>query len=60
MLATQNAPGSPCVFPFLVLELAISPRTLGSLLENGIRNQDPGAKILIVIRVSLLLGPLRL
>ena len=32
----------------------------GLSLENGIRNQDPGAKILIVIRVSLLLGPLRL
>ena len=60
ILAAQNAPGLPCVFPFLVLELAISPRTLGFLSEDGIRNQDLGAKMLIVIGVSLLLGPLSL
>ena len=35
-------------------------KTLGFLLEDGIRNQDLGAKRLIVIGVSLLLGPLSL
>lgn len=34
----QDAPGSPCIFPALVLESTISPRCLCSFLKNKLEN----------------------
>lgn len=43
----QDAQGSFCKFPALVLEIAISERSSSPFfLENDIRNQDLGARLL--------------
>lgn len=43
------------MYLFLVLESATTPRNPGSLLENGIGNQDLCTGMLIATGVSLLL-----
>ena len=46
---TRDTPGSSCILFARILELAFSPRSSGAFyMENNIRNQDVGAKMLCV------------
>lgn len=52
-LVLQNTPGSSCVFP-RINHFSKEPWLL--LLENGVRNQDRGAGVLVATQVTFPIG----